>query len=63
MFDSSRPVFKQLPVNLAHKLWDHRYAPVQIKRKGPSLVVSENIIPLASLEKYRDFCSRFVKKR
>ena len=62
MFDSSRPVFKQLPVNLAHKLWNHRYAPVQIKQKGPSLIVSENIIPLAALEKYRDFCSRFVKK-
>ena len=61
-FDSSRkrPVFNQLSVTLAHKLWEHRYMPVQLKQKGPSMIVSENLLPLSSLEKYIEFCSDFV---
>jgi len=46
-------VFKQLSTNLAHKLWEHRFLPVQMKQKGPSMLVSETILPFDSFIEYQ----------
>lgn len=45
----------RLSVDLAHKLWEHRYLPVEMKPAGPSMLVSETILPLAQLDAYMDF--------
>ncbi|KAA3614970.1 MAG: FAD-binding protein [Calditrichaeota bacterium] len=46
-------VFKQLSTNLAHKLWEHRFLPVQMKQNGPSMLVSETILPFDSFIEYQ----------
>ena len=46
-------VFKQLSTNLAHKLWQHRVLPVQMKQNGPSMLVSETILPFESFIEYQ----------
>ncbi len=46
-------VFKQLSTNLAHKLWQHRFLPVQMKQSGPSMLVSETILPFDSFMDYQ----------
>ncbi|NOX37835.1 MAG: FAD-binding protein [Calditrichaeota bacterium] len=48
-------VYDRLPASVAHKLWDHRYQPVQMKQKGPSMLVSETIVPLARFPEYMAF--------
>ncbi len=47
--------FRRLSAELAHKFWEHRYAPVEMKSKGPSMLVSETILPLDAFSKYIDF--------
>ncbi len=48
-------VYDRLPASVAHKLWDHRYQPVQMKQKGPSMLVSETIVPLKRFPEYMAF--------
>ncbi|MEZ4762113.1 MAG: hypothetical protein R3C26_02555 [Calditrichia bacterium] len=36
--------FWRLGVSVAHKFWEHRFAPVEMKQRGPSMLVSEAII-------------------
>lgn len=43
---------KNLPDNLAKKHWDDRFYTIRLKRKGPSLVMSEVTIPLENLNKF-----------
>jgi glutamate synthase domain-containing protein 2/FAD/FMN-containing dehydrogenase/glutamate synthase domain-containing protein 3/ferredoxin/glutamate synthase domain-containing protein 1 len=50
----------RLPVALAHKLWEHRYLPVEMKPKGPSMLVSETLMPLAHFPEYMDFVQKAV---
>ena len=38
--------YQRLGVHQAHMLWDHRYAPVQMKSRGPSMLVSEVVLPV-----------------
>ncbi len=47
--------FWRLSVSVAHKLWEHRFAPVEMKQRGPSMLVSEAIIPLEKLPDYLGF--------
>ncbi len=47
--------FRRLPVGLTHKLWEHRYAPVEMKSRGPSMLVSETILPLENFPDYLGF--------
>ncbi len=47
--------FWRLGVNVAHKLWEHRFSPVEMKQRGPSMLVSEAILPLESLPEYLRF--------
>ncbi|NUM34342.1 MAG: FAD-binding oxidoreductase, partial [Candidatus Brocadiae bacterium] len=47
--------YQRLSVSVSHKLWAHRYAPVEMKPKGPSMLVSENILPLDQIVQYVDF--------
>ena len=42
----------RLPVELAHKFWKHRYAPVEMKQRGPSMLVSETVLPLDQFPAY-----------
>ncbi len=50
----------RLGVGVAHKLWDHRFAPVEMKQRGPSMLVSEAIIPLENLPAYMKFVQSAV---
>lgn len=45
----------RLPAALAHKLWEHRYAPVEMKQKGPAMLVGETILPVENLSAYMGF--------
>ncbi len=47
--------FKKLSVLVAHKLWEHRYLPVEMKQHGPSMLVSETIQPLEKFTDYLNF--------
>jgi len=47
--------YRQLSTSLAHRLWEHRYLPVQMKQKGPSMLVSEMVLPLTALNQYHRF--------
>ncbi len=47
--------YSALSTVIAHKLWDHRYQPVEMKPLGPSMLVSESIIPLDRFPEYLDF--------
>ena len=44
--------FQRLSTGLTHKFWKHRYAPVEMKSRGPSMLVSETIISLDQFPKY-----------
>ncbi len=52
--------FRQLPTPLAHLLWEHRYLPVQIKQKGPSLLVSETVLPFSNFLVYHQFLNKIL---
>ncbi|GAB4367906.1 MAG: hypothetical protein Kow0042_08790 [Calditrichia bacterium] len=47
--------YQKISTEIAHKLWDHRYQPVQMKPKGPSMLVSETILPLDKFPEYMSF--------
>lgn len=47
--------FQRLSVELAHSFWKHRYAPVEMKSHGPSMLVSETILPVSKLTQYMEF--------
>ncbi|HQU71292.1 MAG TPA: glutamate synthase-related protein, partial [Calditrichia bacterium] len=47
--------YRRLSVDLAHKLWEHRFAPVEMKQSGPSMLVSETILPQERLSEYLDY--------
>jgi glutamate synthase domain-containing protein 2/FAD/FMN-containing dehydrogenase/ferredoxin len=47
--------YNSLPTEIAHKLWDHRYQPVEMKPNGPSMLVSESILPIERFPEYIDF--------
>ena len=52
--------YRRLTVHQAHMLWDHRYAPVQMKSRGPSMLVSEVVLPLDRFVEYCDFLTASV---
>ncbi len=52
--------FQRLPVAMAHKLWEHRYLPVEMKPKGPSMLVSETILPVKKFPMYMEFVNAAV---
>ncbi|MGH7492723.1 MAG: FAD-binding protein, partial [bacterium] len=54
--------YRQLPTALAHMFWEHRYKPVQMKQKGPSMLVSETVIPLAAFPQYMQLLRRTLRK-
>lgn len=47
----------RLPTTVAHLLWEHRFMPVSMKQKGPSMLVSETVIPF---EKFPQ-CIQFLQ--
>ncbi|RMH73030.1 MAG: FAD-binding protein [Gemmatimonadetes bacterium] len=47
--------FRRLPTDVAHHMWEHRYAPVQMKQKGPSMLVGETILPVKNFPEYMNF--------
>lgn len=53
--------YRQLSTALAHAFWEHRYKPVQMKQKGPSMLVSETIIPLATFPHYMRLLRRTLR--
>jgi len=54
--------FKQLSTGLAHRLWNHRYLPVQMKQNGPAMLVSEMLIPVESFADYYKMSNRFLER-
>ncbi|RMD96390.1 MAG: hypothetical protein D6814_11495, partial [Calditrichaeota bacterium] len=52
--------YRRLPVELAHKLWDHRFLPVEMKREGPSMLVSETLLPVERFPEYMSFIYRAI---
>ncbi len=54
--------YRQLPTALAHRFWEHRYKPVQMKQKGPSMLVSETVIPLAAFPQYMQLLRRTLRE-
>lgn len=54
--------FRQLSTPLAHRMWQHRYLPVQMKQKGPSMLVSEMVIPVSGLASYYKMSNWFMQK-
>ncbi len=52
--------YQRLAASVAHKLWDHRYQPVQMKQRGPSMLVSETILPLSAFPFYLQFIQAAV---
>ncbi|MEE4310989.1 MAG: glutamate synthase-related protein [candidate division KSB1 bacterium] len=54
--------YNQLSTALAHHLWEHRFLPVQIKQQGPSLLVSETVLPADQLTKYQGFLQKILYK-
>ncbi|MGD9487744.1 MAG: glutamate synthase-related protein [Calditrichaceae bacterium] len=54
--------YLQVSTILAHKLWNHRFLPVQMKQKGPSMLVSETIIPLDAFLAYQTMIRQILQK-
>ena len=52
--------FRQLSTELAHLIWEHRFLPVQMKQQGPSMLVSETILPLSVFENYSQFLNKII---
>ncbi len=52
--------YQRVTGGVAHKLWDHRYQPVQMKQRGPSMLVSETIVPLNAFPFYLRFIQSAV---
>ncbi|MEJ2535890.1 MAG: FAD-binding protein [Calditrichia bacterium] len=47
--------YQRLSPQVAHKLWAHRYHPVEMKPHGPSMLVSETVLPLDRFADYVEF--------
>jgi len=54
--------YRQLHSTLAHKLWNHRYLPVQLKQRGPSMLVSETVLPLSAFTRYQHTLRHFLNR-
>lgn len=54
--------FRQLSTPLAHRMWQHRYLPVQMKQKGPSMLVSEMIMPVSGFAPYYRMSNWFMQR-
>lgn len=54
--------YRQLTTAMAHLLWEHRFLPVQMKQKGPSLLVSETILPFAAFPAYQNLLRKIFDK-
>ncbi len=54
--------FRQLSIPLAHKLWAHRFLPVQMKQSGPSMLVSETIMPLDAFVSYQKLLRQLLRR-
>jgi len=46
--------YRQFTTVMAHLLWEHRFLPVQMKQQGPSMLVSESILPFESFPDYQN---------
>ena len=47
--------FTPLSGSIAHHLWNHRYQPVEMKSSGPSMLVSETVLPIEKFSQFIDF--------
>ncbi len=47
--------FTPLSTDLAHTFWNHRYNPVEMKSNGPSMLVSETVLPLEKFPQFIEF--------
>ncbi|MBN2008964.1 FAD-binding protein [candidate division KSB1 bacterium] len=54
--------YTQLPTALAHIMWNHRYLPVQMKQNGPSLLVSETVLPFEAFPEHQFVLQKFLKR-
>jgi glutamate synthase domain-containing protein 2/FAD/FMN-containing dehydrogenase/ferredoxin/glutamate synthase domain-containing protein 1 len=54
--------FHQLSTSLAHRLWNHRYLPVQMKQHGPSMLVNEMIMPVSGFSSYYKMSNRVLRR-
>ena len=54
--------FQHLSTALTHRLWNHRYLPVQMKQNGPSMLVSEMIVPISVFESYYKTLKRILNR-
>lgn len=54
--------FFQLPTELAHIFWDHRFLPVQIKQNGPSVMVSETILPTSAFSDFHNMLEKVLNR-
>ncbi len=52
--------YRQLATPLTHLIWDHRYLAVQMKQHGPSLLVSETVLPLEAFSDYEIFLQKII---
>lgn len=52
----------QVSTALAHLFWEHRFLPVQIKQKGPSLIVSETMLPLRACPRFDKYLQDLIAK-
>ncbi len=51
-----------LPTNIAQELWDDRFYTLRLKRGGPSLIVSEVIVPSDVLRSFLAYLSKWFKE-
>ena len=54
--------FRQLSTALAHKLWEHRFLPVQMKQSGPSMLVSETVMPFDAFIPYQKLLRQLLRR-
>ncbi len=52
--------FFQLTTELAHIFWDHRFLPVQIKQNGPSVLVSETVLPTSAFFDFQNMMEKVL---
>ncbi|MFZ5517618.1 MAG: glutamate synthase-related protein [Candidatus Zhuqueibacterota bacterium] len=54
--------YLQLPTDLAHIFWDHRFLPVQLKVNGPTVLVSEFVLPLAAFSNFQNTLQKVLAR-
>ena len=57
-----RLTFHQLSTALAHQLWEHRFLPVQMKQNGPSMLVSETLLPEEAFVPYQKLLRHLLQR-